>query len=324
MAALLARYAECIFWMARYMERAENLARILDVHETFARDSFGSTNWLPILRLNADEKRFFELYPTASVKNVLNFYVLDQNNPTSIIAAIASARENARQLRPLISTEMWAHLNMFYNRLLALEPATDLAQHNIQRLCASIKEACQTHTGITEGTFFRDQGWYFYQLGRNLERADQATRVLDIKYHTLLPSPRDVGTPIDISQWNSLLRSAAGYHAFRRVYPRGMTPAAVAGFLLFNDNFPRSVLVCMREVDSLLNRLNSKYRLRRGSLPLERSDELLGNLSNQTIESVISVGLHEYLDGLQINFGKLSNDIAQAFFLIDEPGTLSA
>ncbi|MFV3128663.1 alpha-E domain-containing protein [Niveispirillum sp. KHB5.9] len=323
MAALLARYAECIFWMARYMERAENLSRILDVHETFARDSYGSTNWLPILRLNADEKRFFELYPTATAKNVLNFYVLEQQNPTSIIAAIAAARENARQLRPLISTEMWAHLNMFYNRLLALEPA-DLAAHNIQRLCASIKEACQTHTGITEGTFFRDQGWYFYNLGRNLERADQTTRLLDIKYHTLLPSPRDVGTPIDISQWNSLLRSAAGYHAFRRVYPRGMTPAGVAGFLLFNDNFPRSVLVCMREVDNLLNRLNSKYRLRRGTLPLARSDELLGNLANQSINAVISIGLHEYLDGLQINFSSLSNDIAQAFFLIDQPGTLSA
>lgn len=323
MTALLARYAECIFWMARYMERAENLARILDVHETFARDSLGVTNWLPILRLNADEKRFFELYPTATAKNVLNFYVLEQQNPTSIIAAISAARENARQLRPLISTEMWAHLNVFYNRLLSLEPA-DLAQHSIQRLCASIKESCQTHTGITEGTFFRDQGWYFYNLGRNLERADQTTRLLDIKYHTLLPSPRDVGTPIDISQWNSLLRSAAGYHAFRRVYPRGMTPAGVAGFLLFNDNFPRSVLVCMREVDNLLNRLNSKYRLRRGTLPLERSDELLGNLANQNIQSVISVGLHEYLDGLQINFASLSNDIAQAFFLIDQPGTLSA
>lgn len=323
MAALLARYAECIFWMARYMERAENLARILDVHETFARDSFGATNWLPILRLNADEQRFFDQYPTASAKNVLSFYVLDQQNPTSIIAAISAARENARQLRPLISTEMWAHLNMFYNRLLSLEPA-DLVQHNLQRLCASIKESCQTHTGITEGTFFRDQGWHFYNLGRNLERADQTTRLLDIKYHTLLPSPRDVGTPLDISQWNSLLRSAAGYHAFRRVYPRGMTPAGVAGFLLFNDNFPRSVLVCMREVDSLLNRLNSKYRLRRGTLPLERSDELRSDLAGQTIQSVIALGLHEYLDNLQINLANLSNDIAQAFFMVDQTGTLSA
>ncbi|MFV3076150.1 alpha-E domain-containing protein [Niveispirillum fermenti] len=323
MTALLARYAECIFWMARYMERAENLARILDVHETFARDSFGATNWLPILRLNADEKRFFEFYPVASVKNVLNFYVLDQQNPTSIVAAVCAARENARQLRPLISTEMWTQINVFYNRLLAWSPA-DLAQHNIQRLCNYIKEACQTHTGITEGTFFRDQGWHFYNLGRNLERADQTTRLLDIKYHTLLPSPRDVGTPIDISQWNSLLRSAAGYHAFRRVYPRGMTPAAVAGFLLFNDNFPRSVQVCVREVDSLLTRLNSKYRLRRGTLPLERSDELRGDLTNQTIDAVIAQGLHEYLDGLQINFGKLSNDIAQAFFMVDQNGSLSA
>lgn len=318
MAALLARYAECIFWLARYMERAENLARILDVNETFARDSYGATNWVTILRLNADEQRFFELYPTASAKNVMNFYILDQQNPTSIIAAIGAARENARQLRPLISTEMWTQINMFHNRLQGLGP-NDIAPQNLQRICAMIKEACQTHTGITEGTFFRDQGWYFYGLGRNLERADQTTRLLDIKYHTLLPSPRDVGTPVDISQWHSLLRSAAGYHAFRRVYPRGLTPAGVAGFLLFNDNFPRSVLVCTREVDNLLNRLNSKYRLRRGTVPMERSDELLGNLASNTIETVISGGLHEYLDALQISFSKLTNDIAQVFFLADQP-----
>jgi len=323
MAALLARYAECIFWLARYMERAENLARILDVNETFARDSYGATNWVTIVRLNADEKRFFERYPTASAKNVLNFYILDQQNPTSIIAAVSAARENARQLRPLISTEMWTQINVFYNKLLAWGP-NDIAPQNIQRQCAYIKEACQTHTGITEGTFFRDQGWYFYNLGRNLERADQTTRVLDIKYHTLLPSPRDVGTPVDISQWNSLLRSAAGYHAFRRVYPRGLTPAAVAGFLLFNDNFPRSVLVCMREVDSLLNRLNSKYRLRRGTVPLERSDELLGSLASQTIEAVIAGGLHEYLDALQLSFSRLTSDIAQAFFHADQPTAVPA
>lgn len=319
MQTLLARYAECIFWLARYMERAENLARILDVNETFARDGDGAIDWRPILALNADEARFLECYRDVTPENVLAFYILDAGNPTSILAAVRAARENARQLRPLISTEMWSQINVFYNRLLALGPH-DLARHNLQRLCSFIKEACQAHTGITEGTFFRDQGWYFYQVGKYLERADQTTRLLDIKYHTLLPSVAAVGTPVDVSQWNTLLRSAAGYHAFRRVYPRGMTPAAVAGFLLFNDAFPRSVLVCVCEMEQLLHRLTSKYRLRNGNIVLERVDEVRAALGASTIDSVITSGLHEYLDGLQIIFADISRDIGAAFFGQDSTG----
>lgn len=318
MTVLLARYAECIFWLARYMERAENLARILDVHETFARDSRGAKSWLPIVELNADRERFFQLYPTASAENVVRFYVLDAQNPTSIIATVNAARENARQLRPLISTEMWTHLNVFYSRLLTLGPA-DISRHNLPKLCSSIKEACQTHTGITEGTFFRDQGWHFYILGKYLERADQTTRLLDIKYHSLLPSTSDVGSPIDLSQWNALLRSAAGYHAFRRVYPRGMNPTAVAGFLLFNDSFPRSVAVCVREVEQVLGRLTSKYRLRRGNLAMERVDEVQAALNTSSIDDVIGRGLHEYLDWIQLMLASVSEEIGRAFFGMEQP-----
>ncbi|QJE72829.1 alpha-E domain-containing protein [Aerophototrophica crusticola] len=322
-ALLLSRYAECIFWLARYMERAENLARILDVNETFARDGQGATHWRPILQLNADQERFFQSYPAATAENVLNFYILDGQNPTSILFAVRAARENARQLRPLISTEMWAQLNVFYNRLLALGPA-DISLPNLQRQCAFIKEACQAHAGITEGTFFRDQGWYFYQLGKYLERADQTTRLLDIKYHTLLPQSGGVGSPIDLSQWNALLRSAAGYHAFRRINPRGMTPATVAGFLLFNRSFPRSVALCTHEIQQVLSGLTSKYRLRRGNLVLEKVDELQDLLASQSIETVINHGLHEYLDGLQVCFGTLSDGISRAFFGFDQPVAVTA
>ena len=235
---LLARYADSIFWLARYVERAENLARILDVNETFSRDSRGGQNWLSILQLNADEKRFFAAHSAATAHSVVSFYVVDAANPTSIVSTIRYARENARTLRPLISTEMWVQLNVFYNHLAALGEA-ELVPGRLAALFGSIKEACQTHTGITDGTFFRDQGWYFYQLGRYIERADQTTRLLDIKYHLLLPDLSDVGSPIDVSQWNALLRSAAGYHAYRRLHAARMTPARVAGFLLLNQAFPR-------------------------------------------------------------------------------------
>ncbi|UEM05335.1 alpha-E domain-containing protein [Skermanella mucosa] len=313
MSSLLARYAECIFWMARYMERAENLARILDVHETFSRDTRGAKNWMSIVQLNADEKRFLARYQSATAQNVVNFYVLDTQNPTSIVSAVRSARENARTLRPLISTEMWTQINVFYNRLLALGPS-DIAPHNLTRLCSMVKEACQAHTGITEGTFYRDQGWYFYQLGKYLERADQTTRLLDIKYHTLLPVSDDVGSALDVSQWNAVLRSAAGYHAFRRVYPRGMTPAAVAGFMLYNESFPRSVTTCVRQIDGLLVRLKSRYMLKGGSVAMERVDEVQAALHSRTVEDVIRTGLHEYLDWLQLHLNAVTSEISKAYF----------
>ncbi|MDZ7747609.1 MAG: alpha-E domain-containing protein [Halofilum sp. (in: g-proteobacteria)] len=187
MSSLLARYADAIFWMARYTERAENVARILDVNETFSRDSRGGQNWRSILQLYSDEPRFFQEHASASAESVLYFYTLDDRNPTSILSDLRAARENARTVRPLISTEMWTQLNVFYNRVRALGPQ-EVAEPRLARFCAMIKEGCQTHTGIIEGTFYRDEGWCFYQLGKHIERADQTTRLLDTKYHLLLPS----------------------------------------------------------------------------------------------------------------------------------------
>ena len=313
--ALLSRYAEAAFWMARYVERAENLARLIDVNETFAKDSRGASSWAALIQLNADTERFAERYGDnkTSAANVLNFYILDTENPSSIRATVRMARENARTLRPLISTEMWVQLNVFYNRMLTLTP-DDISLPGLSRLCNTIKEACQVHTGIVEGTFYRDQGWYFYQIGRRLERADQTSRLLDIKYHTLLPSVDDIGSPLDISQWNALLRSAAGYHAFRRVHSRGLNPNDAAGFMIFDDAFPRSIQVSIDQIASLMTELKSRYALRAGNNAMERLDEIQAILSTQTIERIVAGGLHEFLDALQAQLIALSSDLGSAFF----------
>jgi uncharacterized alpha-E superfamily protein len=315
---LLARYADCIFWLARFVERAENLARILDVNETFSRDSRGSQNWLSIVQLNADEELFFKKHAVATLDAVLRFYVTDTENPNSIISSVRGARENARTLRPLISTEMWVQLNVFYNRLKAID-TVDLAPGNLNRLFGWIKEACQTHTGITEGTFYRDQSWYFYQLGRYLERADQTTRLVDIKYHLLLPRTADVGSPVDISQWSALLRSAAGYHAFRRLHSASITPMRVAGFLLLNHRFPRSVMLCVNELDTLLTELKSRYGLRGGNDAAEAVDELRALLASHRIESILNKGLHEFVDLVQQLLINVANRLGVAFFGVVPP-----
>ena len=312
--AFLARYAECIFWLARYVERAENLARILDVNETFSRDAKGDQNWRSIVSLHADETAFYERHSEATSKTVLSFYVTDADNVSSIVSAIRAARENARALRPVISNEMWVQLNVFQNRLNAIQER-ELAPERLADLFREIKEACQTHTGITEGTFYRDQGWCFYQLGRYIERADQTTRLLDIKYHLLLPhAAEDVGSAIDVGQWIALLRSAAGYHAYRRQHPRGITPGRVAGFMLQNPSFPRSAYLCIREADAHLTELKRRHGLRGGIGAAEELDWLRALLSTLTITEILRQGLHEFLDVIQRRLISINRDLSESFF----------
>lgn len=311
--ALLARSAQALLWLARYVERAENLARILEVHDTFSRDRFGAQDWFPIVQLHSDEAAFFARNAAASAQTVLEFYLIDQTNPSSIMSAVRAARENARVLRPLISTEMWVQLNRFHGRMTALG-AADLRPGQLSPLLSWIKEACQLHTGITEGTLQRDQAWYFYQLGRYLERADQTTRLLDIKYHVLLPDSRVIGAMVDVSQWNTLLRSAAGYHAYRRLHATGITPTQVAGFLLLNRRFPRSVYLCVREAEMLLAELKARYGLRQGNEAAEQLDGLRGLLSGIGIEEILIQGMHEFLDVIQQRLNQIGDALADGFF----------
>jgi uncharacterized alpha-E superfamily protein len=318
--SLLARFADNNFWLARYMERAENLARILDVNATFAQDGRGPEDWLPIVHLHDDTARFFTSHDVAAAEAVIRFYVLERDNPTSIISAVRMARENARSLRHLISTEMWRHLNVFYNRLAALGPG-DLNPSQLSGLCATIKEDCQLHSGIVEGTYYRDQGWYFYQIGKYLERTDQTTRLLDINYHRLMPSPDEADSQVDASQWNAVLRSAAGYHAFRRTYPSGMEPAKVAAFLLFDPAFPRSIAVCVRTIDELFGRLAALPDLRGAPLAAGALEALRAVGEGSAIDEVLSAGLHDFLDQVQRQLIRLSDDLGRTFFGHDHAAT---
>ena len=310
---LLSRYAQSITWFARYMERIENLARILDVTETFGRTGGGGHGWLSIVQINADEERFFARHHRATPENVLDFYVIDRDNASSIVRMITAARENARTLRPLISTEMWSHINVFYNKVRALRPE-DLLISRVSAVCGMVRTESQTHTGITEGTFFRDQGWCFYALGKHIERADQITRLVDIKYHTLLPPGSPVGSAVDVSQWNTVLRVAAGYHAFWRHTTRSMSPVSVAGFLLLNGGFPRSLTMCARQVGWQLTQLRSEYGLGGSAGALERLDTLGAALADHTIEDIIARGLHEFCEWVQGQLASLQDDVGRAFW----------
>jgi uncharacterized alpha-E superfamily protein len=313
LSSLLSRFAENSFWIARYVERAENLARILDVNETFARDQHGESDWLPILRLHCDEELFDEHYNRIDAANVVRFYLVDEFNTNSIRCLIRAARENARSIRHLISLETWTQLNVFYNWIAGLR-RRNVQLNQLSRLCGQIKEGCQLHYGIANGTLYRDQIWSFYRLGTFIELCDQITRLVDIKYHSLLPSHEDVGTPLDVAQWNALLRSASAYHGYRRVYPHEMSPLSVAGFVLLNPRFPRSITHCVREIRSSIRSLLGNEEVAHVQFAPAALDEL-EELSTWDAKQMIGYGLHEYLDQVQLKLLALGQAIDETFFL---------
>ena len=310
---LLARYAEGLFWMARYVERIENLARLIDVTQTFESPGREEEAWSALLRINADERRYREGGGSLDPDGIKRFYLLDRTNPTAIPASAEAARTNARTLRPLISTEMWMHLNVFHRDIMAITP-DELQGDHLNRLCTKLKQGVQAHTGITEGTFFRDQGWNFYMLGRLIERADQTTRLLDIKYHLLQLHLGEERRVTELTQWGGVLRAAAGYHAFRRVAPAGFEPVDVVAFLLSDRSFPRSVALCVSQVEWHLMQLRSRYNLRGTTPGLERIEEVRAALSSNPVEQLVSDGLHDFLDALQRDLILLAGEIGYAFF----------
>ena len=308
---LIARHAEGTLWLARYIERIENLARILDVTNTFARDADDTRNWLSIPRINGDLVAFYKKHTEATQRSVGEFYLLDGSNPTSVQSVILAARENARTLRALISTEMWLQINVFHAKIRALDAET-IAPDHFTTVCAMLKDGAQAHTGITEGTLYRDQAWHFYMIGRYLERADQTTRLLDTRFHSLAPQPDAAETDINAGQWNALLRAAAGYHAYRREHPSGYWPQEVACFLLANTAFPRSVGLNLAQVEWHLTQLRSRYGLNM-SAALERLDQLNGMMTYQNVTELAAGKLSPFLDYVQREVGVLHQEIVGTF-----------
>lgn len=309
----LARYAECMFWMSRYLKRAEDLARLLEVTQTFTPASQGAQNWESILALHLDQENFAARYSKADAASVIRFYLTDESHPNSIHSCVRAARSNASQLRAVISTEMWVQVNILYNNVRGLGERTVTPQ-DLSGVLSAVRLQCQAHAGITQSNLYHDQGWYFYLIGRDIERADHTTRLLDIKYHLLLPSPDAVGSLIDESQWFALLRAASGYHAFRRGSAMAVTPATVAAFLLLDRRFPLSVLACIGEVSYALSKLERHYGLLLPESALTASAALAVHMRASTIEQIIAGGLHEYLDHIQGELAAMADSIARSFF----------
>lgn len=310
---LLARHADSAYWMARYLERAENLARLLEVTHIFSPASSGVQNWQSVLQIHQDTEHFEARYATVSAPKVVRFYLTDDENPNSIYSCLNAVRSNASILRAHISTELWVQINSMYNHIRTCKDE-EMKLQDISALLAKIRRKLQTAAGIAEQTLYRDQSWYFHVLGRQLERADQTTRLLDIKYHLLLPSVSDVGSTLDLAQWVVVLRAVSGYHAFRREHPHKLTPSAVVGFLLFDERFPRSLRAAVNTAGDALRHLRNDYRLNQAEEALGITVNLLQTLGLEQVDRIVAEGLHEYFDQMQLRFMEIHTSLARRFF----------
>lgn len=298
--------------MARYVERAENLARLLAVTETFGRSRDGGGDWVSVLALFGDQKAFRERYKTVDAKSVVRFYTIDKQNPNSILNSLRFARGNARTLRHLISVEMWTKINMLYNRVSEAR-ARDVAETRLSGFCDSVKDDCQLFLGCTHNTLFRDQVWYFYRLGRFIERCDQTTRLVDIKARSAATIKASMIEGVDTSEWNSLLRAVGTYHGYLRRHPREMTELTVSGFVLFDPAFPGSLSFCVREISAVLDELRP-YVDETAIKQLTRQIKKLERIAKTSPEKVVDDGLQAFIDSVQLELIKLHSGFARHFF----------
>jgi uncharacterized alpha-E superfamily protein len=314
---MLSRVAHSLYWMSRYIERAENLARLLDVNLQLMLDFQGFTkdaveeHWDSILLSSGDEELFEKNYERADSRSVTEFFAFDLRNPNSILSSVFSARENARMIRDQISQEMWETINELY---LYLHDRTsdEIWATGAAEFFNNIKRSAHLFQGLVAATYSRNEGWEFLQFGRFLERADKTTRILDVKYHILLPSASDVGGAIDTAQWQAVLRSASALEAYRRFYVREILPWKVAEFLIFSDSFPRSLHFCVAEIDTFLRRILGESGARPRSEAARLSRRLLADLQSLSINEVLQEhGLHEFLVEVQNTLDRIGEEVVQ-------------
>lgn len=311
---MLSRVAETIYWMQRYRERAENIARLVEVNLYLSIDAPGNAQqqWQPMVSASGDDALFESLYGAATERNVIDFLTFDENNPNSIMNCLLRARENARTIREIIPSEIWHELNMVY----LFMRKTAARREKIKSLFefyAHIRRACQLVTGMTDTTMTHNEAWHFGRIGNLLERADQTSRILDVKYFILLPSEKHVGTPYDDILWAALLKSISGLEMYRKLYP-GIHPAQIIDFMILNREFPRSVHSCLYRALASLRLLSADCPAHFSQEPVTGLEALGKELSSIRGSEIIKQGFHEYLDVLQSKISAVCDSIYATYF----------
>jgi uncharacterized alpha-E superfamily protein len=316
--ALLSRVAESLFWLGRYVERAESTARLLDVTfhgglEPGATAVVGATNtWAALLATLGDDD-----YARSEGANdelaVISYLTVSHDNPSSIVSALGAARENARSVRDFLSSETWVAINRLYHSTAQRNLHLILAD-GLYEFCDEIRHGAQLFHGTAASTSLHDEGWFWLQTGVYLERADMITRIVDSKYHLLLSSVEEVGGALDRHQWGALLRSLSGYEAYRRTHPAGLDSDRIMEFLLLSTEFPRSLRAALDSLLDSVEHATEGAERRRRNAALRRITDLRNRLQFETVDSLIATGLHEFLEGAQQTLADVSYALSEGFF----------
>lgn len=316
---MLSRVAYSLYWMARYIERAENTARIVDVNLQLLLDIRNLDEkrlieyWLPIVLATGDEQGFFKLHPHATGQAVTEFLVFQPDNPNSIFQCVCQARENARMVRDQLTLELWEELNRLY--LFIRSPqAREVWRRSPSEFFQEIKASSLHLVGIINATLIHDEGWWFVQCGQFLERADKTTRIIDVRYQSL----PERGVPVNVNQndaleWSAVLRSCSAWDAYKSNYGADVHPRQVAEFLLLDDNFPRSVRFCVTELNHALRRISGVSEGHFCNDAEKLTGRFLAELQFSTVDEIFEVGLHKYLDDAQLKLNNIGDALFRAY-----------
>lgn len=314
---MLSRVANAIYWMNRYLERAENYARFLDVNFNLSLELPPdiSEQWKPLVVTTGDWELYDAHHKKVDKRTVIYFLGFDEKNPNSIYNSIRNVRENARSVRPDITKEVWEQINYLYYFIKEEISKKRWQKKDPRSFFEEIKKGCQLLYGIFDATISHSDGWSFGKIGQLIERADKTSRVLDVKYHILLPDKEAVGSPLDLIQWMALLKSVSAYDMYRKRFGK-LTVTSIAEFLILDKAFPRSILRCLIDAEQALQNITNSANGYCNNA--ERHLGLLkANLEYADINEIFNSGLHEFFDNFQMKLNDVSNAIFESFFSVD-------
>jgi uncharacterized alpha-E superfamily protein len=312
---MLSRIAESLFWLARYIERAEGTARILDVNYHMLLEQSQQSyrlRWEPLIVMAGEEDRFRKLYSEVNAENVFEFLAFRQDNPSSIVQCISKARENARTIRDRISREMWEDINGLYYTVSQFVPAEEIAA-GPHRFCDTIKFGAHRFHGVTDATLPHDEGWEFLRVGWALERAEMTARLVDVQYHNLLDGP-PASDALDNHQWMAVLRSVGAYEAYHRQYHPPIEPEKVAEMLILHHQHPHSIRFSATEVQAGLRAVSGTGPGSYANEAERLTGKVVERLRYDRIGDIFDQGLHGYLNDLLNMLGSIGDDIARTYF----------
>lgn len=310
---MLSRVAERIYWMTRYLERAENTARMVNVNAHLLLDLPKKLplGWRPLIEITGSDELFDELFSEATERNVVRFLIADTRNSGSLLSSLAFARENARTIRDIIPREGWEVINALFLDTKASLPA-GLAQKRRFEFLRSVTGRIDQVTGLLGGTMLHDAGYDFLRIGRNLERADMTTRIVDVRSASLLPEEAEQLRPFENIQWVSVLNSLSAFQGYSQKMQGPVRRRSALRFLLQDPDFPRAFLYCIGQVKHSLQRLPNNDQ------PVRLVNRITRSIRRARLDAMSRKKLHHYLDRLQVNLGWLDGMIAQNYFALDK------